>query len=174
MDDELVHVYDPEKRRAYYLKTRQLKGRKTGTLDVSKSRPRQTQQERRKQRQRQLEAQVAALRARLEKLQEALKLLTKQAKARSGVKTTEKKNTSSDSKSSNDRKSSDKSTSRKKEHLTASQKAKEAKAQAKYYQKTKNEQLADEVKSLTAKLKTIQERIAKMRKSGAIASRAKS
>lgn len=173
MDDELVHVYDPDKRRAYYLKTRQLKGRKTGTLDVSRARPRQTQQERRKQRQRQLEVQVTVLRARLEKLQETLKLLTKQAKARSGVKTTEKK-TSSDSGSSADKKSSEKTSSRKKEHLTASQKAKEAKAQAKYYQKTKNEQLADEVKSLTAKLKTIQERIAKMRKSGAIASRAKS
>lgn len=188
MDDEISHLYDPVKRREYYLKTRKLKGRQTGTLDTSKRlprrkvgtldmsrrQPRMTQQERRKARQRQLEAQVNVLRARLEKLQKTLKLLTEQAKARSGVKTEKKSDKTSDSKSSTDKKSTDKSSSRKKEHLTAAQKVKEAKAQAKYYQKTKNEQLADEVKSLTAKLKTIQERIAKMRKSGTIASRAKS
>lgn len=170
MADEFFHDYDAIKRREYYLKTRKLKGRKPGAAKPTAAKPHKSQEQRRKERQHQLEVKVAELKGRLEKLQKVLKTLTEQAKARSGVKST----TSSTSSQSSTSKTSSSSTSSKDKPLTAAQKAAEAEAQAKYYKKTKNQQLSDEVTSLTEKLKTIKERIAKMRKSGELKTQTKS
>lgn len=167
MDEELVHDYDAAKRREYYLRNRHLKGRKKGAVKPP-AKPHLTQEQRRKARQKKLEAQVADLKARMEKLQAVLKTLTEQAKKRSGVETKKKDSTKTNSQESSSK--SDNKKSSKPEHKTAAQKAKEAAAQKKY--RSKNEQLADEVKSLTGKLKTLQERIAKMRKTQAAKARA--
>ncbi|QPX71466.1 hypothetical protein SscP1EGY_71 [Streptomyces phage SscP1EGY] len=166
MADDLEHAYDPVKRREYYLKTRNLKGRKASAIRTSKSRPTakpkpptKTRAQRQAERRRKLEAEVNALKARLEKLRTALAELTEQAKARSGVKpssNTPKKKTAA------------KSTAKKQ---TASQKAQAAKQSKEYYEKHKDEILADQVKSLKGKIKTIQERIEKMRKNGSVGAR---
>jgi chromosome segregation ATPase len=166
MSDELEHAYDAAKRREYYLKTRKLKGRKAAAVATSKSRPTakpkpptKTRAQRQAERRRKLEAEVNALKARLEKLRTALDELTKQAKARSGVKP----------KSSATKKTTAEKTTAKKQ--TASQKAKAAKQSKEYYEKHKDEILADELKSLKGKIKTIQERIEKMRKEGSVGAR---
>lgn len=161
MADDLEHAYDPVKRREYYLKTRKLKGRKAAAIRTSKSRPTakpkpptKTRAQRQAERRRKLEAEVNALKARLEKLRDALAELTKQAKARSGVKpasSTPKKSTA--------------------KKQTAAQKAQAAKQSKEYYEKNKDEILADEVKSLKGKIKTIQARIEKMRKNGSVGAR---
>lgn len=166
MADDLEHAYDPAKRREYYLKTRKLKGRKAAALRTSKSRPTakpkpptKTRAQRQAERRRKLEAEVNALKARLEKLRDALAELTKKAKARSGVKPT----------SNSPKKTTAKKTTAKKE--TAAQKAKDAKRSKEYYEKHKDEILADEIKSLKGKIQTIQERIEKMRKNGSVGAR---
>lgn len=166
MAEDLVHEYDPVKRHEYYLKMRKLKGHQPAAKKVSGVHPRakapvkpvKTRAQRQAERTRKLEAQVNALKTRMEKLRTVLAELTKQAKARSGVdvsKTTSKKAASPQKKSPA-------------EHKTASQKAKAAKQSKEYYEKHKDEILADEIKSLNGKIKTIQERIAKMRKNGSI------
>lgn len=166
MADDLEHAYDPAKRREYYLKTRKLKGRTAAAIRTSKSRPTakpkpptKTRAQRQAERRRKLEAEVNALKARLEKLRNALSELTKQAKARSGVKPTS---------SASKKTTAKKSTAPKQ---TAAQKAKAAKQSKEYYEKHKDEILADEVKSLKGKIKTIQERIEKMRKNGSVGAR---
>jgi ubiquinone biosynthesis protein UbiJ len=154
MADDLVHAYDASKRREYYLRTRKLKGRQPGKAAPPKKTRAQRQAERRKK----LEAQVEALKGRLEKLRAVLAQLTEQAKKRSGVdtkKTTSKKTTSSTKKAAEKK-------------LTPAQKAKAAKASEEYRKKNPEKALADDVKSLNDKIKTIQERIAKMRKEGSI------
>jgi chromosome segregation ATPase len=155
MADELSHAsYDAAKRRAYYLRTRNLKGRKSGKGKP----PKKTRAQRQAERRRKLEAQVEALKGRLEKLRAALAKLTEEAKARSGVET---KKTPAKSASSTAKKSTEKK-------LTSAEKAKAAKAAKEYREKNPDKVLADEVKSLNEKIKTIQERIAKMRKEGSI------
>ena len=157
MDDRtyVIHEYDPVKRREYYLKTRDLKGlvpQPTVKIEPPRSaiavNPEPNRQQRQEERRRQIEAQVDALKARLKKLREVLAEQTKSAKARSGIETPAKK-------SSTDVKTAPKQ--------TAKQKADAAEKSKEYYDKNKDQILADEVKSLTAKIKTIQERIAKMR-----------
>lgn len=153
MVDPIVHDYDAAKRRAYYLRNRQLKGRKPAKAKPSKKTRAQRQAERRKK----LEAQVDALKGRLEKLRAVLSELTEQAKKRSGVDTT---------KANSKTTSTTKKTPEKK--LTAAQKAKAAKASEEYRKKNPDKALADDVKSLNAKIKTIKEQIAKKRKEGSI------
>lgn len=151
MAEDLQHAYDSAKRREYYLRTRKLKGRKPGVKPAPKPKP--TRAQRQAARRKKLEAQVEALKGRLEKLRAALKILTEQAQARSGIKPdSSKKKTSSTTKKTDSKK------------LTTAQKAKAAKASAEYREKNPDKVLAEEVKSLNAKIKTIQERIAKMRK----------
>lgn len=173
MDDQvLIHEYDPAKRREYYLKNRLLKGRKHGTAQPKPKA--KTKAQLQKERQKKLEDSVGKLKGRLEDLQSVLELLVKQAKARSGVKATASskkvEQVKSDSKSTSTSKTSSASSKKgDRKPLTASQKAAEAKAQKKY--RSKNEQLSAEVKSLHAKIKAIQERIAKMQKSGSLGAR---
>lgn len=153
MDDDLVHSYDSLKRREYYLRTRKLKGRKKGFV---KPAPRKkTRAQRQAERRRKQEAQIAALKGRLEKLRDVLAELTKKAQARSGVDATKtaKKSASSQQKSLD-----------KTEKLTAAQKAAKAKADKKRREADQTPEA--QIKSLNEKIKTIQERIAKMRKDG--------
>ena len=169
-EDSLSHEYDPVKRREYYLKKRQLKGRKHGAQLASNPRAK-SRAEIAKERHAHLQEQVSALKGRLDKLQAALKVLVAQAKARSGVKpsttSTAKKTAASQQKAP-----------AKPQKLTTAQKKAKAEAQAKVRREqavkngtADNGQLSSEVKALNEKIKTIQARIEKMRKSGAIGSR---
>jgi len=166
MDDgelvrSIVHGYDPAKRREYYLRTRKLKGRKPGARQDLRGRvtakPRLNRAQRQAKRTRELEAKVNALKARLEKLRAVLAQLTKEAQARSG----HKSNKATPKKTTSDKKSSA-------PKQTASQKAKAAKRSKEYYEKNRDKILAEEAKSLIGKIKTIQQRIEKMRKDGSI------
>lgn len=158
----VAHVYDAIKRREYYLRNRQLAGRKTGAAKTSKPRPKakskipkESAAQRQARRRQKLQAEVDYLKSRLKKLRVALAEMVKKAQARSG-KTSSKK---APAKKSADRKQ------------TATQKAKAAKQSKKYYNQNKEKILADEVKSLVGKIKTMQERIAKMRKNGSVGAR---
>jgi ubiquinone biosynthesis protein UbiJ len=154
MADDLVHAYDATKRREYYLRTRKLKGHKPAQAKPPKKTRAQRQAERRKK----LEAQVDALKGRLEKLRTVLAELTKQAKARSGVET---KKTNSKTTTSSTKKPAEKK-------LTPAQKAKAAKASEEYRKKNPEKALSEDVKSLNEKIQTIQKRIEKMRNEGSI------
>ena len=164
MGEDLEHAsaaYNAAKRREYYLRTRKLKGRTHGSDNPLH--PHKKRAQRQAERRRQQEAKIAELKGRLKKLQEVLAAEVKQAKARSGVKTskTETKTTGSSNGTSNS----------KPEHLTSAQKAKKAKEDKKRREKNKDLSLDEQVKSLTQRIKTIQERIAKMRKNGSVGAR---
>jgi chromosome segregation ATPase len=159
MDDELLHNYDAIKRREYYLRTRKLKGRKKGAVRP-KAPPKKTRAQRQAERRKKQEAQIAALKGRLEKLRAVLKQLTEAAQKRSGVETKKADPT----KSASQQKSSGKT-----EKLTAAQKAAKAKADKKRREKLDTPEA--QIKSLNEKIKTIQERIAKMRKDGSVGAR---
>lgn len=155
----IIHEYDPVKRREYYLKNRELQGlvpKAAVKTAVQRSKaavkPAPNRQQRQEEHRRKLQAQVDALKARLETLRKALAELVKAAKARSGVETPDKKD------------SAKPAGSKAAQKLTPKQKAEASERSKENYEKNKDQVLADEVKSLTAKLKTIQERIAKMRK----------
>lgn len=154
MDDELVHDYDAVKRREYYLRNRKLKGRKHGSGKPVA--PVKTRAQRAAERRKHQEAQIAALKSRLEKLREVLAAETKKAQARSGVTSSTKSSSINSNSQSN----------APKQKLTAAQKAKKAAAEKKA--REKDQTLDEQVKSLTEKVKTIQERIAKMRKDGSV------
>jgi chromosome segregation ATPase len=162
MADELVHIsaYDAAKRREYYLRTRKLKGRKHGSPKPAPHH--KTRAQRQAERRRHQEAKIAELKARLKKLQEVLAAEVKKAQARSGVKSTK-----TDTKTA----SSQKSSNSKSDKLTASQKAKKAKEDKKRREQNKDVSLDEQVKSLMQRIKTIQERIAKMRKDGSVGAR---
>lgn len=169
-EDSLSHVYDAAKRREYYLKTRQLKGRKHGSVKTTKPRVK-SRAEIAKERHAHLQEQVAALKGRLEKLQAALKILVEQAKKRSGVKPTK---TAAAKKTA----ASQQKTHAKAQKLTTAQKKAKAEAEKKARREqavkngtATNSDLSAEVKSLNERIKTIQARIEKMHKSGALGSR---
>ena len=98
---ELFHIYDAEKAHDYYLRTRELKGRQSATVETPvakttgvvkttvkkpgspmKAQPVKMTPE---QRRAQISAQVEALRAKLAQLKEVLAQLVQEAKVRSGV-----------------------------------------------------------------------------------------
>jgi uncharacterized protein with von Willebrand factor type A (vWA) domain len=161
MGDNLAHVYDAVKRREYYLKTRQLKGRRHAIAKIDP--PKLSRAQRQALRNQQLEAKITKLKGRLERLQKVLAADVKEAQARSGVKPTK----SSDAPTSpqGSRKNSPD------QKLTASQKAKKAEQEKKYREKNKPQTLDEQVQSLTKRIKIIQERIAKMRKNGSVGAR---
>lgn len=169
-EDSLSHAYDAAKRREYYLRNRQLKGRKRGSGRATKPRGK-SRAEVAKERHAHLQAQVSALKGRLEKLQAALKILVEQAKKRSGVqpsKTATAKKTAA----------SQQKTAAKPQKLTAAQKKAKAEAEKKVRREqaikdgtATNGDLSEEVKSLNERIKTIHARIEKMHKSGALGSR---
>lgn len=159
MADDLVHNYDAIKRREYYLRTRKLKGRKKGSAKPAP--PKKTRAQRQAERRKKQEAQIAALKGRLEKLRDVLAAEVKKAQARSGVET--KKATPAKT-STSQQKSSGKT-----EKLTAAQKTAKAKADKKRQEELNTPEA--QIKSLNEKIKTIQERIAKMRKDGSVGAR---
>lgn len=169
-ENSLSHEYDPVKRREYYLRNRQLKGRKLGSGKVTKPRVK-SRAEIAKERHARLQEQVTALNGRLERLQAALKILVEQAKRRSGVKPTK---TAAAKKTA----ASQQKTNARPQKLTAAQKKAKAEAEKKARRKeaikngtATNSDLSAEVKSLNERIKTIQARIEKMHKSGALGSR---
>ncbi len=153
--DSLLHEYDPLKRREYYLKNRELKGRrkngrddlgelsrfKTSVATAVKKKSKKTPAQKRKA----VAANLEALKGRLERLREVLRELVKAAKGRSGVKGDEKK--------SKDREPS---------KLSAKQKAAAKKRSKEYYDKHKGTPEA-QVKEIQAKIKEIQAKIADLR-----------
>lgn len=170
---ELFHEeeYDPVKRREYYLRTRQLKGRPRGGASSGPviERPGQTNEASTTRpsggttlpaktppkpagSKTSIETRVAELQARLEKLRSVLRELVKQAKARSGVVEQPTKNPSTPSKPSD-----------KKSTLTPQQQAAQEKAAREYYEKHKNEILEEQAKQLESQIKSVQEKIANMR-----------
>lgn len=110
-DSALLHAerpYDPAKARAYYLRTRKLKGRQSGATTVQPaSKPQGTQSPQPSQRRSpsgskastskrsELAEQKAALEKRLDRLREVLASLVDAAKKRSGVETKSSKDTTS-------------------------------------------------------------------------------
>jgi hypothetical protein len=169
-ENSLSHVYDPTKRREYYLRNRQLKGRKRGSGQATKPRVK-SRAEIAKERHAHLQEQVSALKGRLERLQAALKILVEQAKKRSGVKPTK---TATAKKTVSFQQKSD----AKPQKLTTAQKKAKAEAEKKVRREqaikdgtATNGDLSEEVKSLNERIKTIHARIEKMHKSGALGSR---
>lgn len=160
-DSALIHgrsAYDPVKARAYYLRTRQLKGRQPGKGESSggrrpAGRPAQTSKGRSPAAARQARAeQKAALERRLDRLQEVLRSLVDAAKKRSGVEDkTKKDKTSTAKESSKKEKTEDKK-------LTAAQKREKAKADKERYEK-EHQSVSSEISELQDKIKSVQDDI---------------
>lgn len=156
---ELKHEYDPAKAKEYYLRTRELKGRKKGSVLPPSSKRVATVRPMVKSRKsnaaeikKAAEARVAALKGRLDKLEKVLDELTKQAKARSGVNSGGKAPAKTNPKDSKPQ--------------TAAQKRDAAKKAKEYRDKNDKDgdpSLAAEAKQLDAKIKKVRERIAKMK-----------
>ena len=154
---DLLHEYDPVKAREYYLRTRKLKGRKKGSEDPKADkksgsakptiakRPvaKKTSAQKRKAK----EAEVAALKKRLERLKEVLAELVKQAKARSGVKDETPKSKAARNEAAKSRKP-----------LTAAQKKAQAERSKKAYEKEKQSP-DQELKELKTKIKASRAKI---------------
>jgi hypothetical protein len=181
--DELIvsHArapYDPVKRREYYLRTRQLKGRPTGSKVSSGDRkfasikstshvdPHKAQKQRREKRKKELDAKVAALRERLDKLQDLLVRLVLQAKSRSGVKPTVKAPTrKSATAGSKESKTSQKKTTTT-EKRTVTEKREAAKRSKEYYEKNvkgRGPSKSTEIRRLKSKIEDTEQMIENVR-----------
>lgn len=179
-EDSLEHVYDPKKAHDYYLKNRDLKGRKRGAVPykaaptssphikpIGKPRPaakkvvpRQTPAQAKAAAhkahvakvKKEAEARVAHLQARLDQLKNMLAELTKQAKLRSGVHTETKKST-------------DKKDVKPK---TAQEKREAAKSAKEYREKQQKKEgdpsLSDQAKQIEKKIAEVKEKISDMKK----------
>ena len=176
-DSYLLHYskgYDPVKAREYYLRTRQLKGRRPAAGDYDAERGRKYYRQVQKmtgneeyaatsEARKQLEEQKAALKKRLERLDEVLAELVRAAKSRSGIKT-EPAKTKSDPEDTPKDKASRNESAKKDTPLTSAEKAKKAKEAREQYQKeNKGPSLSTEVKQLQTKIKAVQAQIEKAR-----------
>lgn len=153
--------YDPVKAHQYYLRTRQLKGRKTGSNNptpttVSKvatgrsgsvTVTNKMRVEPKQDVNTITEKRVAALKVRLEQLKEELERLVKEAKARSGVKSEPNK----------EPKETTSASSKPAKPKTASQKEEAARKAREYYDETHPEQ------ALERQIKEVKEKIWKAR-----------
>lgn len=152
---DLLHEYDPVKRREYYLRNRHLKGRSKGT-------PKTPVKKTYAQRQKELEARVNKLKARLAQLQVLLKTLTEAAQKRSGIdKNTAEKNALQ---KYQPKKRADPTSKYEKK----TQKQKDAAAEASQKYRDKNQHLTDQVTDLTKKIKAIHERIKRLQNTGSV------
>lgn len=188
MSDDLKHerIYDPQKRREYYLRTRQLKGRTRGAkpapagFNPSGKHPKPhtpntaaiAAKNRRTQRQRQIQGNVVALNQRLNKLKEVLRDLVEQAKKRSGVPqpvddspAPAKKVGTAGSKENTATREKATKTSTKPQHKTAAQKAEDAKRAKEFYEKNKRGKISerDKANALKAEIDDVEKKIAKYR-----------
>lgn len=161
-DVELFHggVYDPQKAHEYYLKRRQLKGRKKGSQDQPSgrgpSRGSSSSQGMRPSRREELLREREILEKRLDRLRDVLKAKVEAAKKRSGVKTPEEKHPreSAQTKGGGSKKGEGKP-------LTAAQKRKKRIAAKKQYEKEKKLSLSQEVEHLHRQIKDIRAKIEK-------------
>jgi hypothetical protein len=168
--------YDPVKRREYYLKTRELKGRTPGaavtptglrpapgtrpaakrvtTRTVALKKPPVTiMEQRRKQRRKEINARVKAMNVRLDKLRTVLRQLVEEAQRRSGV----------DVKKDTPAKKAEPAGSTKK--LTAAEKREAAKRSKESYEKNKEKTpLSKQEKQLQREIKEVKRKIEQARK----------
>lgn len=156
--------YDATKAHEYYLRRRQLVGRKPGVAFVSKGRPsagahfgaphpkKKTQAEKSAhQRQKEIEAKIGLMKVRLAKLQRVLEDLTKKVKAETGGTKPKAKEASGDKK------------------LTGSEKSKAAKASKDYYEKHKKDdkpssetqEIQDKIETTLKKIQAAREKLRK-------------
>jgi hypothetical protein len=167
--------YDPRKRREYYLRTRQLKGRKPGSkLPTAPRRPTKgdalpdrdprdprpsTLAQRRAKRRKEIEARVIALTKRLEKLRSVLKELVEAAQVRSGVEPSEKSPTTS---KRADTTGPEKRTERKTQ--TATQKKESAERSKEYYEEHKDPSISKKTEQLQRDIKLLEQKIMRARR----------
>lgn len=143
-----ARVYDPAKAREYYLRTRNLKGRRPGAAKVASTAgpPAKgaSNAEMRLSRRKKLEAEKAQLERRIEELKNALESLVRQAKRRAGISASEDAQKDSDPKEQADRNTRDK----KEKPLTEKQKREKREASKEQYEKEKGMTLSREVEAL--------------------------
>lgn len=148
----LSHEYDPAKRREYYLRTRQLKGRHHGQATVIAEVKKQPARKSAAQVRKELQTQEAALQARLSKLKKVLAQLVSEAKARSGVK---------------EQSHHTKNSPPQAKHETQKQREAARKAEQKYRDKHKNDPkpqtTSEKIKALKTEIQAMQARITKAR-----------
>jgi hypothetical protein len=160
-DSALIHggVYDPVKARAYYLRTRELKGRRPTTATASSpgrggrrpaTAPGKPNRSKTNGRQEELRAQKAALEKRLDRLREVLRELVDAAKKRSGV----------EDKSDSPAEKAEKNKSAKKDSpLTQKEKREKAKKAAEEYEKEHSSGLSNDVAELKRQVQDIRAKI---------------
>lgn len=161
MDHFIAHIYDPAKAREYYLRTRELTGRKKGSaiepggppvgsgVASAPAKPPAKPVVKGNR--------AAILKDRLGRLEEILDDLTARveaAKARSGITTPTKKSGEAD-------KSKDPSTSSKEK--SSSQKKKDAKAAAERYEKNKTAETSKDAQAVQDEIEEVQKAIAEAR-----------
>lgn len=153
-DSALLHgraPYDPNKAHEYYLRTRQLHGRKAGSGQSSSGRKGAAPKAAAKPHQSQKEK-VAALEKRLTRLKSVLAQLVKEAKARSGVK----------SQPTATKKTAASSTGGGSKRTTAQERREAAKRSEAYRRKHPEKQKpSDEVEALQKQIKEIRAKIEK-------------
>lgn len=158
-DSALLHgaVYDPAKARAYYLRTRQLKGRPKGSgRPVGQPQATLIKDKSGSSRQKEISAKQAALKGRLDRLRDVLAKLVEQAKGRSGAESSDNQNVSPTDQA---KETASKNESNKKSTpLTSAQKKKKAAKARADYQK---QDASPEVKQLQRQIKDIREKIQK-------------
>lgn len=177
-DSALLHYskgYDPVKAREYYLRTRQLRGRPrtAGTFDEAKGKKyyRQVQKAQGKETQKAqreaLEEQKAALRDRVERLNDLLAELVKAAKSRSGIET-KAAPVKSDPEDTSQDKATRNESAKKDTPLTTSQKREKAeKAREEYAKENPGPSLSKDVQQLRAKVEAVKAQIEKARREAA-------
>lgn len=168
-DSALFHGnYDPAKARAYYLRTRKLKGRTAKTDGPSSSvrgsaRPSATavagsstsNRANTKSRRAELLAQKERLEKRLDRLREVLEQLVIEAKGRSGVKKPDAKDAAPETQTDK----ADRNSEEKAKRLSPSQKAAKAKKAKETYEKENPNSLSTNVDVLKEQVKDIQDQI---------------
>jgi hypothetical protein len=169
-DSALFHAgtYDPAKARAYYLRTRKLKGRKSGVAVAPKSSGRgfteaQLRAAKAKSRRAELEAQKLALEKRLDRLRDVLKKLVEEAKKRSDKNAPKKPKQDEKGKAPETRadKADRNADEKSRKPLTAAAKAKKAKAAKEAYEKENPSSLSEDIEILREQVKDIQEKVQK-------------
>lgn len=158
VENFLAHDYDPVKRRDYYLRTRDLKGRESravapsplvrsrsiNSLPTNSAGPQKTSPDRKT-----TEALIEELKVRLQKLRAVLDQLVNDARVRSGDSPVEKISGANAPSSSAPKQ-------------TAQEKADAAQRAKDYYEAHKDEILGQQVKDLSNKISTISEKIKEM------------
>lgn len=155
-DSALLHgkYYDPVKAREYYLRTRQLKGRRRGRAEQAAS-PRPSAKTpssngMRPSRRKKLLAEKAKLEKRLEELKNALELLVDAAKKRAGVEE-DKSSEKADPKETAARNEK----SKKDKPLTEKQKREKREAAKEQYEKEKGTSLSKNVEALRGQVQDV-------------------